>query len=275
VYRHKGTRRGIRLVFDGASFWGVNQVDERKTMLTDRRILIVDDHPLFRQGLRRQIEEGSGFTVVAEAGNGHEAIRQADIHRPDITMIDVQLPGVTGLNIARILKKQHPAMRIVILSMHIDDDRLFEAVRVGASAFLTKDVEGAELIRSLEQVAMGEQIINIAVLSRPDLARRVLTEFRHLTGEGEPVDRPLTGSQRLPLSVREIEVLDCVAQGLSNKEIADALYITEQTVKNHMTSVLRKLAVDDRVQAVLCAVRNGWIEISPPSTDQGNNHHVG
>jgi DNA-binding NarL/FixJ family response regulator len=250
-------------------------VDERKTMLTDRRILIVDDHPLFRQGLRRQIEEGSGFTVVAEAGNGHEAIRQADIHRPDITMIDVQLPGVTGLNIARILKKQHPAMRIVILSMHIDDDRLFEAVRVGASAFLTKDVEGAELIRSLEQVAMGEQIINIAVLSRPDLARRVLTEFRHLTGEGEPVDRPLTGSQRLPLSVREIEVLDCVAQGLSNKEIADALYITEQTVKNHMTSVLRKLAVDDRVQAVLCAVRNGWIEISPPSTDQGNNHHVG
>jgi DNA-binding NarL/FixJ family response regulator len=248
-------------------------MDERKTAATGRRILIVDDHPLFRQGLRRLIEEGSDFTVVGEAGTGHEAIRQADIHRPDLTMIDVQLPGVTGLNIARILKKQHPSMRIVILSMYIDDDRLFEAVRVGASAFLTKDVDGPELIRSLEQVANGEQIINIAVLSRPDLARRVLTEFRHLTGEGEPVDRPLPGRQRLPLSVREIEVLDCVAQGLSNKEIADALYITEQTVKNHMTSVLRKLSVDDRVQAVLCAVRNGWIEISPPVAEDSPPQH--
>jgi DNA-binding NarL/FixJ family response regulator len=250
-------------------------VEQKKPVLTDRRILIVDDHPLFRQGLCRLIEEGGGFSVVAEASNGHEAIRQADIHRPDITMIDVQLPGVTGLNIARILKKQHPTMRIVILSMYIDDDRLFEAVRVGASAFLTKDLEGAELIRSLEQVAMGEQIINIAVLSRPDLARRVLTEFRHLTGEGDPIDRPVSGHQRLPLSVREIEVLDCVAQGLSNKEIADALYITEQTVKNHMTSVLRKLSVDDRVQAVLCAVKNGWIEISPPVAEQGSSHYAG
>ncbi len=248
------------------------QVDQRKPVLTDRRLLIVDDHPLFRQGIRRLIEENSDFTVVAEASNGHEAIRQADIYKPGITMIDVQLPGVTGLNIARILKKQHPSMRIVILSMYIDDDRLFEAVRVGASAFLTKDMEGPDLVRSLEQVAMGEQIINVAVLSRPDLARRVLTEFRHLTGEGGPSERPLSNRQRLPLSVREIEVLDCVAQGLSNKEIADALYITEQTVKNHMTSVLRKLSVDDRVQAVLCAVKNGWIEITPPVSEQAASH---
>jgi DNA-binding NarL/FixJ family response regulator len=249
-------------------------VDQRKSVLTDRRLLIVDDHPLFRQGLRRMIEEGGDFTVVAEASNGHEAIRQADIYKPDIAMIDVQLPGVTGLNIARILKKQHPSMRIVILSMHIDDDRLFEAVRVGASAFLTKDMDAPELIRALEQVAMGEQIINVAVLSRPDLARRVLTEFRHLTGEGGPSERPLSNRQRLPLSVREIEVLDCVAQGLSNKEIADALYITEQTVKNHMTSVLRKLSVDDRVQAVLCAVKNGWIEISPPVVQDSPSHPI-
>jgi DNA-binding NarL/FixJ family response regulator len=239
-------------------------VDSKKAILTDRRILIVDDHPLFRQGLRRLIQEGGGFTVVAEAASGHEAIRQADIHRPDITLIDIQLPGVTGLNIARILKKQHPTMRLVILSMHIDDDRLFEAVRVGASAFLTKDIEAPEMIGALEKVARGEQIINVAVLSRPDLARRVLSEFRHLTGDEEAHERPMYSTQRLPLSVREIEVLDCVAQGLSNKEIAEALYITEQTVKNHMTSVLRKLSVDDRVQAVLCAVKNGWIEIAPP-----------
>lgn len=233
-------------------------------MANGRTVLIVDDHPLFRQGLRRLIEEGGNFTIVAEASNGHEAIREADIHRPSLTLLDIQLPGVTGLNVARILKKQHPSMHVIMLSMHIDDERLFEAVRAGASAFLTKDIEAMELIGSLERVIRGEQIINASVMSRPELAWRVLAEFRQLTGEETPADGLFSEGKRLPLSVREIEVLDCVAQGLSNKEIADELFITEQTVKNHMTSVLRKLEVDDRVQAVLCAVRNGWIEIGPP-----------
>jgi DNA-binding NarL/FixJ family response regulator len=228
--------------------------------------LIIDDHPLFRQGLRRLIESGGNFTVVAEASSGHEAIREADIHRPALALVDVQLPGITGLNVARILKKQHPSMQIVILSMHLDDERLFEAVRAGASAFLTKDIEATDLIGALERVARGEQIINLAVLSRPELAWRVLAEFRQLTGDEVDGESLLPESKRLPLSVREIEVLDCVAQGLSNKEIAEALFITEQTVKNHMTSVLRKLNVNDRVQAVLCAVRNGWIEIGPPAS---------
>ncbi|HET7035025.1 MAG TPA: response regulator transcription factor [Thermomicrobiaceae bacterium] len=241
-------------------------MDRKRASGSTKRVLIVDDHPLFRQGLRRLISEGSGFTIVAEAANGHEAIREADIHRPHVTLVDIQLPGVTGLNVARILKKQHPSMHVVILSMHMDDEWLFEAVRAGASAFLTKEIEAPQLIDALERVSRGEQMINTAVLSRPDLAWRVLAEFRQLTGDGEEnVDTTLPNSPRLPLSVREIEVLDCVAQGLSNKEIAEELFITEQTVKNHMTSVLRKLNVDDRVQAVLCAVRNGWIAIGPPT----------
>ncbi|MDI3340835.1 MAG: response regulator transcription factor [Sphaerobacter sp.] len=237
-----------------------------------RTVLIVDDHPLFRQGLRRLIEESTAFKVVAEAASGHQAIREADIHRPHLALIDIQLPGVTGLNVARILKKQHPSMQIVILSMHVDDERLFEAVRAGASAFLTKDIEAQELIAALERVAEGEQIINLAVMSRPELAGRVLAEFRQLTGEEN--EGASADAKRLPLSVREVEVLDCVAQGLSNKEIAEALFITEQTVKNHMTSVLRKLQVNDRVQAVLCAVRHGWIEIGPPPT-AGSGREVG
>ncbi|HVB63154.1 MAG TPA: response regulator transcription factor [Nitrolancea sp.] len=241
-------------------------MERRRQTALEKRVLIVDDHPLFRQGLRRLISDGGAFTVVAEAANGHEAIREADIHRPNLALIDVQLPGITGLNVARILKKQHPSMQVVILSMHIDDERLFEAVRAGASAFLTKDIEAQDLTDSLERVIRGEQIINTAVLSRPELAWRVLAEFRQLTGDSEddPSESMLPNAPRLPLSVREIEVLDCVAQGLSNKEIADELFITEQTVKNHMTSVLRKLDVNDRVQAVLCAVRNGWISIGPP-----------
>lgn len=228
-------------------------------------IMIVDDHPLFRQGIRRLIEESGQFKVVAEASTGYEAIRLADIHQPHVILTDIQLPGVTGLKIARILKKQHPTSHIVIVSMHLDDDRLFDAVRVGASAFLSKDIEAQELVRSIARVADGEQLINATVLSRPHLARKVLNEFRNLSGENGRAARQASTNQ-MPLSVREVEVLDCVAQGLSNKEIAEALFITEQTVKNHMTSVLRKLEVTDRVQAVLYAVKNGWIQIgSSPS----------
>lgn len=238
-----------------------------------RAVLLVDDHPLFRQGLRRLIEASGRFQVVAEASSGHEAIREADIHRPGIILMDIQLPGITGLNVARILKKQHQATQIVMLSMHLDDEHLMDAVRVGASGFLTKDIEASVLIDSLERVAAGEQIINLTVLSRPQLAWRVLSEVRQLTSDDAPAMaavateiRPSIDDQPFPLSVREIEVLDCVAQGLSNKEIASELYITEQTVKNHMTSVLRKLEVNDRVQAVLYAARNGWIEIGPPNS---------
>lgn len=223
-------------------------------------IMIVDDHPLFRQGIRRLIEESGKFRVVAEAATGYEAIRLADIHQPHLILIDIQLPGVTGLKIARILKKQHPTSHIVIVSMYMDDERLFDAVRVGASAFLSKDIEAQELVDSIARVAAGEQLINATVLSRPHLARKVLNEFRNLSGENGRGVRQ-SASQQMPLSVREVEVLDCVAQGLSNKEIAEALFITEQTVKNHMTSVLRKLEVTDRVQAVLYAVKNGWIQI--------------
>ncbi|CAN5692451.1 response regulator transcription factor [soil metagenome] len=227
-------------------------------------IMIVDDHPLFRQGIRRLIEESGQFNVVAEATTGYEAIRLADIHQPHIILTDIQLPGVTGLKIARILKKQHPTCHIVIVSMHIDDERLFDAVRVGASAFLSKDIEAQELIDSLIRIANGEQLINATVLSRPQLARKVLNEFRNLSGDRKKPE-PVTTNQ-MPLSVREVEVLDCVAQGFSNKEIAEALFITEQTVKNHMTSVLRKLEVSDRVQAVLYAVKHGWIQIGSSSS---------
>jgi DNA-binding NarL/FixJ family response regulator len=226
-----------------------------------RRVLLVEDHPMFRKGLRRMLEDSGRFTIVGEAQNGHEAIHQADIHHPELILIDVQLPGVTGLKVARVLKKQNPTAKIVFLSMHVDDERLFEAIRAGAVAYITKDTDAETLIDCLRRVSAGENLLNQLVLSRPQLAWRVLSEFRTLAND--PEADTVIASGALPLSSREIEVLDCVAQGLSNKEIADALFVTEQTVKNHMTSVLRKLNVNDRVQAVLFAVKNGWIEIGP------------
>ena len=228
-----------------------------------RRVLLVEDHPMYRQGVKRLLEDSGRYQVVGEAINGHDAIHQADIHHPEIVLIDVQLPGVTGLKIARVLRKQHHNMKIVFLSMHIDDQRLFDAIRAGAVAFLTKDVDLETLLDSLRRVAQGENLINQLILSRPQLAWKVLSEFRQLSDETVDAREREVAFAALPLSAREIEVLDCVAQGLSNKDIANELFVTEQTVKNHMTSVLRKLDVNDRVQAVLFAVKNGWIEIGP------------
>jgi DNA-binding NarL/FixJ family response regulator len=227
-----------------------------------RRVLLVEDHPMYRRGLRRLLEETGRYQVIGEAENGHQAIHQADVHSPDMIVLDVQLPGVTGLKVARVLRKQNEEVKLFFLTMHMDDERLFDAIRAGAVAFLTKDMDPESLLEALRRVAAGENLINQLVLARPQLAWRVLSEFRSLANDdAEEAAR----ESFLPLSAREIEVLDCVAQGLSNKEIADELFVTEQTVKNHMTSVLRKLDVNDRVQAVLYAVKHGWIEIGPQS----------
>lgn len=222
-----------------------------------RRIMIVDDHPMFRSGLKRILEMDPRLSVVAEATNGHNALHEADIHRPSLVIMDVQLPGVTGLQIASALRRERPSTAIMFLSMHVDDDRLFAAIRVGAAAFLTKDADPQKIVDTAHAVLRGENLLHQAVLTNPELARRVLGEFRTLS-EGQGANAP-----EVTLSPRELEVLDCLVMGRSNKEIGDALFITEQTVKNHMTSVLRKLEVDDRVAALRYAVSKGWAEIGP------------
>ena len=225
-----------------------------------QRVVLVEDHPMFRRGLRRILEDTGRFRVVGEGRNGHEAIHLSDVHKPDMVVLDVQLPGISGLKVARILRKQHERASIVLLSLQLDDARVFEAIRAGAVAYLTKDLEPEEMVDALQRVAAGENLINQLVLGRPELAWRVLNEFRTLA-----IDPEAPADALLPLSTREVEVLDCVAQGLSNKEIAHELFVTEQTIKNHMTSVLRKLDVNDRVQAVLYAVKHGWIDLGPQS----------
>lgn len=222
-----------------------------------RRIMIVDDHPMFRSGLRRILEMDPRLAVVAEAADGHSALHEADIHRPALVIMDVQLPGVTGLQIASALRRERPSTAVMLLSMHVDDDRLFAAIRAGAAAFLTKDAEPQKILETANAVLRGENLLHQAVLTNPELARRVLGEFRTLSeGNGD-------AGPDVMLSPRELEVLDCLVMGRSNKEIGEALFITEQTVKNHMTSVLRKLEVDDRVAALRYAVSKGWAEIGP------------
>lgn len=214
-----------------------------------RRVLLIDDHPLYRAGLRRALEGGGGYVVVGEAGCAHEAIRATETHRPDLLLVDVQLPGISGLAVARTLRRKAPRARLVLLSHRTDDDRLVEAFRAGAAALLPRDLSPEALLAGLGRIAAGENLLRAALARRPDLARRLRDEAGLRAA--------------IPLSTRELAVLDCAAQGFSNKEIAEALFLSEQTVKNHLTSVLRKLGVDDRIGAIRCAILRGWMEIGP------------
>lgn len=220
------------------------------------RILIVDDHPLFRQGVRYMLEAQHDLEVVGEVGEGQSAIQQTDILTPDVVLCDINLPGMNGLEVTRILKRRYPSMGVVILTLHEDDEQLFHAIRSGASAYAIKDIGASELMTLVRRVGRGEYLINENVLSRPFVAAKVLNQFRELATLDEAHDAVFS-----PLTPREVEILDCVARGNSNKEIARLLSISDQTVKNHITSILRKLAVNDRTQAVIFALRHGWIKL--------------
>jgi len=220
-------------------------------------LVIVDDHPLFRRGIRWSLEHEADLVVVGEAGDGPSAVQQIETTSPDVVLIDINMPQMSGLEVTRIVKRRQPQTGVIILTMHEDDEQLFHAIRVGAAAYATKDIEATELIRLIRRVARGEYLINDTVLSRPFVASRVLEQFREMSQMGNGPEGVFS-----PLTPREVEILDCVAQGNSNKEIARILSISDQTVKNHITSILRKLAVNDRTQAVIFALRHGWIKLA-------------
>ena len=216
-------------------------------------ILVVDDHPLFRRGVRMGLEGERDLLVVAEAADGPAAIQAADHFTPDVVLLDVSLPSMSGFDVARAIKRRHPRTAIVILTMHEDDGHLFAAIRSGADAFAAKAIEMAELVRLIRHVAGG----NEAGAKPAFVAARLLDEVRSGARRGALEDEDYS-----PLSPREIEILGFVSQGLSNKEIASILSISDQTVKNNITSILRKLQVNDRTQAVIYALRHGWIDLA-------------
>jgi DNA-binding NarL/FixJ family response regulator len=220
------------------------------------RVLIVDDHPLFRQGLACALSAEPDFQVAGEAASGEEAVERALALRPDVVVCDVQLPGVNGVEVARRLKVHLPDVAVLLLSAFDDEDQLFEAARVGAAGFFLKDVDPEPLLDGVRRAARGELLLDERAIGRPAVASRVLREFRSMDGGGRGIE-PLL----VPLSGREMEILELIAQGQSNKQIALTLFLSDQTVKNHITSILRKLAVNDRTQAVVFALRQGWIQV--------------
>ncbi|NLE75207.1 MAG: response regulator transcription factor [Chloroflexi bacterium] len=218
--------------------------------------MLVEDHPLFREGLRRALELEGDFTVVAEVADGQEAVQLALAQQPDVMLVDINLPRLNGLQVTRSVKEKRPDAAIIILTAYHDDAQLFHALRAGAAAYYPKDVTSDELIRAIREVHRGYYVIGDSVMKKPEMARWLLRQFEEIGPEGEWPDEMFEA-----LSGREMEILQRIARGLSNKEVARELHISEQTVKNHMTAILRKLAVNDRTQAAIYALRHGWIRL--------------
>ncbi|MEK6719221.1 MAG: response regulator transcription factor [Chloroflexota bacterium] len=220
------------------------------------KVLIVDDHALFRVGIANILGREPDFEIVGEAEDSRSAMDRALETSPDVVLMDLSLAPPGGIETTQRIKRELPSTAIVVLAVSEDEDALFDAIKAGAAAFLLKDIGPDDLVTVMRRVVAGEYLINDKVFSKPAVASRVLKEFRELAVYGQDA-APIFA----PLSPREVEILDNIAQGMTNKQVAYALSISEQTVKNHMSSILRKLSVNDRTQAVVYAMRQGWIRM--------------
>lgn len=203
------------------------------------RIVIADDHPLIREGLRRILEFEDGIEVVAEVGDGQGAINMARKLSFDILLMDLNMPGVNGLEAGQVIRREYPNIGILVLTVDDSDEKIFQVLQLGVAGYLLKDVDSKTLIESIHKVYLGEPILS------PTVIGKVLGQFTQPT--------PLKNT--CGLSEREMEILYYVVRGSSNKEIGAALFISEKTVKNHLSSIYRKLEVEDRTQAALKAVK--------------------
>lgn len=222
-------------------------------------VLIADDHPLLREGLVRILAMEPGIKVVGEAGNGPEAVAKVAELEPDVVLMDISMPGGGGLAATRAISEQHPDVGIIILTIHDDEQYLYELVRAGAKGYLVKDSEPQRVVDAIHQVHSGGSYLP------PDLMEKVLGEFRRLRdgGPGPSLrDRPKVGAEAL--TARELEILQHIVEGHSNAEIAQSLFISEKTVKNHITNILRKLDLSDRTQAAVFALRHGLARLQEP-----------
>ena len=220
------------------------------------RILIVDDHALFRVGIANILGREKEFEVIGEADSSRSAIEAAEALSPDVILMDASLPSPGGIETTQRIRRELPAIAIIVMAADEDEEALFASIKAGAAAFVVKDITPEDLIHVVRRVSGGEFLINDKVFAKPAVASRVLKEFRELAIYGQDA-APIFA----PLSPREVEILDNIAQGMTNKQVAYTLSISEQTVKNHMSSILRKLAVNDRTQAVVYAMRQGWIRM--------------
>jgi NarL family two-component system response regulator LiaR len=211
-------------------------------MSDEIRVLVADDHAVVREGLRALIETEPGMELVGEAADGVEAVRQACALEPDVILLDLVMPRKGGIEAIREIKEQKPVVRILVLTSFAEDDKVFPAIKAGAQGYLLKDASPRELLRAIRDIHRGEPSMH------PTIARKLMLELQRSPG------LPLTEE---PLTEREAEVLALVARGLTNQEIANRLFVSERTVRTHVSNILSKLHLANRTQAALYALREG------------------
>lgn len=217
------------------------------------RVVVVDDHELARESLKYMLSDASGIEIVGEAGNGLAAIAVSSRLLPDLVLMDVRMPEMDGLTATRELKKKHPRISVLMLTMHDNPDYLLEALKAGASGYVLKDAAEEEVVSAVRQVRDGESPLD------PKLAARLLR--RMAAGDtGQKVSKVPPPAQ--PLTAREVEVLGFLKLGNTNRQIAQELYISVGTVKNHVEHIIQKLEVSDRTQAVVRSLEMGLLELS-------------
>lgn len=217
-------------------------------------LFIADNQSLYRQAIRQALPED--VEIVGEADLAPNVWSTIESLSPNIALVDVGLPSLSGFGIARQIATRCPGVAVVMLTPSSDDEQLFQAIKSGAVAFLSKDTSAEELLNIVRRVGQGAYPINETLLCRPSTAKKVLQLFKNLSLMGKDIEILMT-----PLSPREMEILKYIAEGTSNKRIALALGIGEQTIKNHITSIMRKLNANDRTHAVILAMRKGWLNI--------------
>ena len=220
------------------------------------RVLIVEREALFRRGLVGCLSTDADMEVIGSVESAEEGYKLADEALPDVALIGTTLPDAPGLTAAAEVRHRYPALATVVVAANESDDELFAAIRAGASVYCGKDIPEDRLLALIRRAATGEYVINEQLLGKPYVAARVLEQFRAASAS----DLAPT-SAFAPLTDRELEILKKVSDGMTNAEIGYALGISAQTVKNHVTSILRKLAVNDRTQAVVMALKRGWLSI--------------
>ncbi len=221
------------------------------------KVVLIDDHKLFREGVKRILEFESFFNVVAEGDDGTSAAKLVKENNPDVVLMDINMPGVNGIEATADLIRYFPETKVIILSIHDDESYVTHALKTGAQGYLLKEMDSDSLIEAIRVVSEGGSYLH------PKVTHNLVKEYRRLSTETTGTDDSNI-EYRKPLHLltkRECQVLQLLADGKSNRAVAETLYISEKTVKNHVSNILQKMNVNDRTQAVVTAIRNGWVEV--------------
>lgn len=229
------------------------------SMTENIKIVLIDDHQLFREGVKRILDFEPAFEVVAEADDGSEAVMIVEEYNPDVVIMDINMPTVNGVEATKHLIDANHETKVIILSIHDDENYVTHALKTGAQGYLLKEMDADTLIEAVKVVANGGSYLH------PKITHNLVKEFRRLALQGQSNNvSQLPTEIRRPLHIltrRECEVLQMLADGKSNRGIGEALFISEKTVKNHVSNILQKMNVNDRTQAVVVAIKNGWVEV--------------